>query len=80
MDDGQHRAGIFGKRLLEARPGGDVKVIDGFIQQQEGAALRHQQGQFQAGAFAITKASRRAQRVVAAEQVEVKEVARPRSG
>ena len=67
MDDGQNAAGIFCQGLLETGPGRDVEVVDGFIQQQEGAALGHQQRQFQAGALAVTHLAARTQGIVASE-------------
>ena len=49
-------------------------MVDGFIQKQEGAALGHQQGQFQAGALTVAHLSARAQGIVTGEQEEVQEV------
>ena len=76
MHDRQHGALEIGQRLLEACPRGDVEVVDGFIQYQEGAALRDQQRQHQAGAFAVGVAAAGAQRIIPAEQEEMQEVAR----
>ena len=51
-------------------------MIDGFIQQQQVAALRHQAGQQQAGALAIRQAAQRRKDIIAAEQELVQESAR----
>ncbi len=74
MDDRQHRAFKIGQRLFEARPRGDVEVVDRFIEHQKGAALGDEQGQHQPGALAVRVTAARAERIVAAEQEKVQEM------
>ena len=76
MHNRQHRAFELTQGLLETRARGDVEVVDGFVEQQEVAALGNQQAELQAGAFAVTQAVVGTQRVVAAEEQEVQEVPR----
>ena len=76
MDYRQHAAIVIRQGLLEARPCRDIQVVDGFIEQQEGAALGHQQGQFKPGTFPITHFTARTQRIVTAEKEEMQKMAR----
>ncbi len=45
MHGNQHRAGESLQRGLKLLPGGDIQVVNGFIQQQEAAALGNQKRQ-----------------------------------
>ncbi len=72
----QDGAGEGRQRLLEARPRGDIQVVDRLIQQQQVAALRHQAGQREPRALAKTELADRREHIVALEQVQREEGAR----
>jgi hypothetical protein len=74
MDNGQNGTSVLCQGLLEMCPGGDVKMIDRLIKQQEGTALCHQQGQFKAGTFPVTHLSTWSKWIIPGKQEIVQEV------
>src|SRR6185436_13438695 len=75
VDNCQDGAFEIRERLFEARPRGNIQVIDRLIKDEEGASLRDEHCQLQAGALTKREFSCFSQHCVALEQEVMQEVA-----